>query len=66
MTEATGFEAANIHRLLEYGGEGPAALCAQRRTTRCFTIGRRGHEMSMVDLPLLYARCARCPPVRAL
>ncbi len=60
MTEATGFEAATIHRLLEYGGEGQARF-ARNEDNPLFYDMVLVDEMSMVDLPLMYALLRALP-----
>jgi len=60
MTEATGFEAATIHRLLEYGGEGYARFARNEDNPLYFDMVIVD-EMSMVDLPLLYALLCAIP-----
>lgn len=64
MTEATGLEAKTIHRLLEID---PATGGFQRDETRpldCELLVI--DEMSMVDVPLMYALLRAVPPTAAL
>ncbi|MEL7601979.1 MAG: AAA family ATPase, partial [Bacillota bacterium] len=60
MTEATGFEAATIHRLLEYGGEGQSRF-SRNEDNPLFYDMVVVDEMSMVDLPLMYALLRALP-----
>ena len=60
MTEATGFEAATIHRMLEYGGEGQPRF-ARNEDNPLFYDMVIVDEMSMVDLPLMYALLRALP-----
>lgn len=60
MTEATGVEAATIHRLLEYGGEGQARF-SRNEDNPLFYDMVVVDEMSMVDLPLMYALLRALP-----
>ncbi len=60
MTEATGFEAATIHRLLEYGTEGYSRF-ARNDDNPLFYDMVIVDEMSMVDLPLMYALLRALP-----
>lgn len=61
MTEATGFDASTIHRLLEYGGEGQPAF-ARNEENPLFYDMVVVDEMSMVDLPLFFALLRALPP----
>ena len=71
MTEATGWEAVTIHRLLEVNGnpereEGPTGF-ARNRDNPLDADVIIIDEMSMVDLPLMHALlCAICPGTRLI
>lgn len=60
MTEATGFEASTIHRLLEYGGEGQLRFLRNEENPLEYNMVIVD-EMSMVDLPLFYALLLALP-----
>ena len=60
MTEATGFEAATIHRMLEYGGEGYGRFSRNEDNPLYYDM-IVVDEMSMVDLPLMYALLCAIP-----
>jgi len=60
ITEATGFEASTIHRLLEYGGEGQLRFFRNEENPLNYNMVIVD-EMSMVDLPLFYALLLALP-----
>ncbi|MDL2258670.1 ATP-dependent RecD-like DNA helicase [Eubacteriales bacterium OttesenSCG-928-K08] len=60
MTEATGFDASTIHRLLEYGGEGRPRFARDDENPLFYDMVVVD-EMSMVDLPLFYALLRALP-----
>lgn len=60
MTEATGFDASTIHRLLEYGGEGQSAFARNEENPLYYDMVVVD-EMSMVDLPLFFALLRALP-----
>lgn len=60
MTEATGFNAYTIHRLLEYGGMGQPVFARNEENPIYYDMVVVD-EMSMVDLPLFYALLKALP-----
>ncbi len=60
MTEATGVDAATIHRLLEYGGEGQPVFARNEENPLYYDMVVVD-EMSMVDLALFFALLRALP-----